>query len=116
MSSACGSVSACASGKQQSRTEESGRKAIIAVELHIVESSRDAVPSRHSCRLDTLYTRGADDNHAAVSHGAANKHDFQLDECTHRNLFRAQKKDACGADISRDKRHGKIFSDGTHAA
>ncbi len=83
--------------------------------MYFVEGGRNSVPAGHCSGFDAAHSRHRGNHHASVPHGPANQHDFQLDECSHRNLFWAKKKNARRTDVSSDERYREVFGDRVYA-
>jgi hypothetical protein len=86
-----------------------GRNAVVAIKLDIVEGCRDAMPGRHSGGLCSAYTRHGDSDNVAKAQGLADQNDFKLDQDANGKLPGAKKIDSSGADVASDKRYRKFL-------
>src|SRR5437763_1136946 len=86
-----------------------GRDAVVAVKLDIIEDCSDAMPARHGGRFCSAHTcHGCSDN-VAEAQGFAYQHNFQFDRSANRQLPGTQKIDARGTDVASDQRYGKFL-------
>ncbi len=96
--------------------EETGGDAIVAIELHIIEGSRDSIPSGRSGRFTALHVSSSVENNIAVAHGLADENDFYIKRSADGERFGAKEVDAGGADVSRNESDGKFLGDVVDAA
>jgi hypothetical protein len=83
--------------------QKTGRHAVVAVKLDIIEGGGDAMPARHGGGFRSANMSHGCHNDIAEAQGLADEHDFQLDGGASRQQPGAKKIDAGGADVASDK-------------
>jgi len=96
--------------------EETGGDAIVAIELHIIEGSRDSIPSGRSGGFAALHVSSGGEDNVAVAHRLADENDFYLERGADGERFGTKEVDAGGADVSGNESDGKTLGDVVDAA
>jgi hypothetical protein len=93
-----------------------GRNAVVAVKLNIVEGCGDAMPARHSGGFCSADARQCDSDNVAEAQRLADQNDFKLDGLAKRKLLGTKKIDSGGTDVAGDKRYRKFLGHSTSTA
>src|SRR6266581_3442361 len=101
------------SGARKLWFQKTGRDAIVAIELDIIEGCGDAKPAGHGRGLYSTYARHRFHDDVAETQGFADQHDFQFDRSSNCKLPGAQKINAGRAYVAGDKGYRKFLG---HAA
>ncbi len=75
------------------RAKEARGDAVVAIEVDIVKGGGDAKPVGHGGGLAALDAGGAGDDDTAVTHGTADKNDFEFDLGANSDFFGAKEED-----------------------
>src|SRR6267378_3430652 len=102
-------------GARNLRFQKTGRNAIVAVKLDIIEGCGDAIPARHISGLCAAHLRHRSNHHVSEAQGLAYQHDLKLDRGANRQMDGAEKIDAGGADVASDQRNRKFLGHSARA-
>src|SRR6266436_3503132 len=101
---------------RESGLEETRRDAIVAVELHVIEGSGDAVPTRRGRGVGALHVRAGGEHDVTLPHRLADENDFELERRSDGERPGAEEVDARRADIAGNQCYGKILGYAVDAA
>ncbi len=93
------------------RVKKTGRHAVVAVKLDVIEGCGDAVPAGHGGRLRSANMGPRSHDDVAEAQRLADQHDFQFDRSASRQQPGAKKIDSGGADVASDQGYRGLLGD-----